>query len=75
MDSLRLLIIGAGAIGCFVGGKLASAGHAVTLVGRARTAAALQTGGLQLYAADGTVERVPFGQRGCLCPGGLSRHV
>ncbi len=58
MDSLRLLIIGAGAIGCFVGGKLASAGHAVTLVGRARTAAALQTGGLQLYAADGTVERV-----------------
>jgi 2-dehydropantoate 2-reductase len=59
MDSLRLLIIGAGAIGCFVGGKLASAGHAVTLVGRARTAAALQTGGLQLYAADGTVERVP----------------
>ncbi len=58
MDSLRLLIIGAGAIGCFVGGKLASAGHAVTLVGRARTAAALQTGGLLLYAADGTVELV-----------------
>ncbi len=59
MDSLRVLIIGAGAIGCFVGGKLASAGHAVTLVGRARTAAALQTRGLELYAADGAVERVP----------------
>ncbi len=59
MDSLRIFIIGAGAIGCFVGGKLASAGHAVTLVGRARTAAALQTRGLELYAADGAVERVP----------------
>ncbi|MYC94834.1 MAG: 2-dehydropantoate 2-reductase [Caldilineaceae bacterium SB0661_bin_32] len=59
MDSLRILIIGAGAIGCFVGGRLASAGHAVTLVGRARTTAALQTRGLALYAADGAVERVP----------------
>ena len=59
MNSLRILIIGAGAIGCFVGGKLASAGHAVTLVGRARTAAALQARGLQVYAADGSVERIP----------------
>ena len=59
MDPLRILIIGAGAIGCFVGGKLASAGHAVTLVGRARTAAALQSRGLELYSADGAVERVP----------------
>ncbi len=58
MDSLRILIIGAGAIGCFVGGKLASAGHAVTLVGRARTTAALQARGLELHAADGGVERV-----------------
>ncbi len=59
MDSLRILIIGAGAIGCFVGGKLASAGHAVTLVGRARTTAALQARGLELHAADGAVERIP----------------
>lgn len=59
MDSLRILIIGAGAIGCFVGGKLASAGHAVTLVGRARTVPALQARGLELYTADGAVERVP----------------
>ena len=59
MDSLRILTIGAGAIGCFVGGKMASAGHTVTLVGRARTAAALQSRGLELYSADGAVERVP----------------
>lgn len=31
---LNILIIGAGAIGCFVGGRLAAAGHKVTLVGR-----------------------------------------
>ncbi len=55
MSSLRILIIGAGAIGCFVGGKLASAGHSVTLVGRARTSAALQARGLKLHAADGAV--------------------
>lgn len=31
---LNILIMGAGAIGCFVGGSLAAAGHNVTLVGR-----------------------------------------
>ena len=59
MDPLRILIIGAGAIGCFVGGKLASAGHAVKLVGRPGTTAALQSRGLELHAADGAVERIP----------------
>ena len=58
MSSLRILTIGAGAIGCFVGGKLASAGHSVTLVGRARTTAALQAHGLKLHAADGAVQSV-----------------
>ncbi|MDE0197768.1 MAG: ketopantoate reductase family protein [Caldilineaceae bacterium] len=59
MDPLRILIVGAGAIGCFVGGKLASAGHAVKLVGRTDTTAALQSRGLELHAADGAVERIP----------------
>ena len=59
MDPLRILTIGAGAIGCFVGGKLASAGHAVKLVGRPGTTAALQSRGLELHAADGAVERIP----------------
>lgn len=31
---LNILVVGAGAIGCFVGGRLAAAGHQVTLVGR-----------------------------------------
>jgi len=33
-DRLNILIMGAGAIGCFVGGSLAAGGHRVTLVGR-----------------------------------------
>ncbi len=31
---LKILIVGAGAIGCFVGGRLAAGGQAVTLLGR-----------------------------------------
>ena len=31
---LNILVMGAGAIGCFVGGSLAGQGHQVTLVGR-----------------------------------------
>ena len=58
MGSLRILIIGAGAIGCFVGGKLASAGHGVTLVGRARTTAAVRARGLELHAANSAVQTI-----------------
>ena len=35
---MRFLIVGAGAIGCLVGGKLAQSGQDVTLVGRANLA-------------------------------------
>lgn len=31
---LKILVVGAGAIGCFVGGQLAAAGQCITLVGR-----------------------------------------
>jgi 2-dehydropantoate 2-reductase len=50
---VNVLIIGAGAIGCLVGGKLALAGHAVTLVGRPRFAATVQSQGLLLHDAGG----------------------
>ena len=33
-DSIRVAVIGAGAVGCFFGGMLARAGHQVTLIGR-----------------------------------------
>ncbi|RIK42328.1 MAG: 2-dehydropantoate 2-reductase [Chloroflexi bacterium] len=50
---MKILIIGAGAIGCLVGGKLALAGHEVTLAGRPRFAAAVQVQGLLLHDIDG----------------------
>ena len=33
-ESIRVAVLGAGAVGCFFGGMLARAGHDVTLVGR-----------------------------------------
>ena len=52
----RILIIGAGAIGCFVGGRLAIAGHDVTLVGRPRFVNAVRARGLELRAVSGRPE-------------------
>lgn len=45
---MKTLIVGAGAIGCLLGAKLALAGADVTLAGRQRTVAAVQTNGLRL---------------------------
>jgi 2-dehydropantoate 2-reductase len=45
---VKILVIGAGAIGCLVGGKLALAGEEVTLVGRPSFAAAVAENGLRL---------------------------
>lgn len=51
---MNFLIIGAGAIGCLVGGKLAVAGHTVTLVGRQRFADTIREQGLVLSEAGGS---------------------
>lgn len=51
---MNFLIIGAGAIGCLVGGKLAIAGHSVTLVGRPRFVETVQEHGLVLTDASGS---------------------
>jgi len=48
---VRFVIYGAGAIGGTIGGRLAQAGHAVTLIARGRHAAALRTEGLRLRSA------------------------
>jgi 2-dehydropantoate 2-reductase len=53
---LNFLIIGAGAIGCLVGGKLAQQGHAVTLVGRPRFAQIVREQGLILREPTGNHE-------------------
>ena len=50
---MRILIIGAGAIGSLLGARLALAGHDVTLVGRPALVAAVQAAGLTLLAPTG----------------------
>ncbi|HMR62826.1 MAG TPA: 2-dehydropantoate 2-reductase N-terminal domain-containing protein [Anaerolineae bacterium] len=45
---LKILVLGAGAIGCFVGGRLAAAGHQVTLLGRPPLMNKIATDGLKL---------------------------
>ncbi len=49
---MRLLIIGAGAVGTFVGARLAYAGHSVCLVGRLSLLDAVRTSGLTLIEPD-----------------------
>jgi 2-dehydropantoate 2-reductase len=45
---LRVAVIGAGAVGCFYGGMLARAGHAVTLIGRAQHVQVFERDGLRM---------------------------
>ncbi|TAM12583.1 MAG: 2-dehydropantoate 2-reductase [Nevskiaceae bacterium] len=45
---LRVLVFGAGSVGCYLGGRLAAAGARVHFVGRARIGAELAGGGLVL---------------------------
>ena len=51
---MRLLIIGAGAVGCFLGAKLGLAGHRVTLVGREHLSEAVARHGLVLVDSMGS---------------------
>ncbi len=52
---MRFIIVGAGAIGGTLGGRLALAGAEVVLVARGAQLAALRAGGLRLEAPDGAV--------------------
>ena len=45
---MRIAVMGAGAVGCYYGGLLARAGHAVTLIGRPQHVEAVRQGGLLL---------------------------
>ena len=45
---MRVAVMGAGAVGCYYGGMLARAGHAVTLIGRATHVEAMQRDGMLL---------------------------
>ncbi|MPY58127.1 ketopantoate reductase family protein [Streptomyces spongiae] len=50
---MRYIIIGAGAVGGAIGGRLAGSGHEVVLVARGSQYAALRDGGLRLRVPDG----------------------
>ncbi|MGW6062577.1 ketopantoate reductase family protein [Streptomyces sp. NPDC055189] len=57
---MRYIIIGAGAIGGTVGGRLAESGHDVVLVARGAHYEAVRDNGLRVRTADGTVvHRLP----------------
>jgi len=53
MTHLRILTLGAGAIGTYVGGSLALAGHKVIFVERPQVAAEIRSRGLRLLLEDG----------------------
>jgi 2-dehydropantoate 2-reductase len=56
MSTVRYVIYGAGAVGGAIGGRLAQAGHSVSLIARGAHAAALKERGLELRAPDEKVE-------------------
>ncbi|MGW2519378.1 ketopantoate reductase family protein [Streptomyces sp. NPDC001617] len=51
---MRYIIIGAGAVGGAIGGRLAGAGHEVVLIARGAHHEALRDGGLRLRVPDGS---------------------
>lgn len=57
-DRLRVVVFGAGSIGCYLGGRLAAAGAAVTLIGRERLGRELKAHGLHLTDLHGGDRRV-----------------
>ncbi|WP_327113166.1 NAD(P)-binding domain-containing protein [Streptomyces sp. NBC_01341] len=57
---MRYIIVGTGAVGGAIGGRLAEAGHEVVLVARGTQYAALRDGGLSLTTPEGTrTHRLP----------------
>jgi 2-dehydropantoate 2-reductase len=61
---MRYVIVGAGAVGGTIGGRLAQHGHQVVLVARGQHAAALAADGLRMVAPDGEqVFRLPVATR------------
>ena len=59
MSSRRIAVLGAGSIGCFVGGMLARGRHSVALVARPRVIDEIKRNGLRLTSADGLDDVVP----------------
>ena len=56
---MHFIVLGAGAIGCYVGGRLAAHGHSVCLVGRPHALAHIAAHGLRVTDLDGFDRTVP----------------
>jgi 2-dehydropantoate 2-reductase len=56
---MKIAVIGAGAIGGFVGTQLAHAGEDVTFIARGATLEALKTRGIRVIMSDGSEKAVP----------------
>jgi 2-dehydropantoate 2-reductase len=56
---MRIAVIGTGGVGGYFGGRLAQAGHDVTVVARGRQLAALRERGLRVQASAGAFEVAP----------------
>jgi len=70
---MKIAIVGAGAIGGFLGGRLAGVGEDVTFIARGANLAALQSQGLRLIGEDGSEEPArPV--RACATPAEAGRH-
>ena len=59
---MNYVVLGAGAIGCYLGGRLAAAGHSVTFIGRPRVIATLRQHGLTVTDLDGFKAHIPGDQ-------------
>ncbi len=59
---MKTIVLGAGAIGCYVGGRLAAAGQHVSLVGRPRILDELSVVGLRVSDANGVDVVMPTAQ-------------
>ena len=59
-DNPKIVVAGAGSIGCFVGGVLALAGRDVELMGRGALAERVANDGLHISDNDGLDERLSF---------------
>ena len=56
---MRILVVGAGAVGGYFGGRLAQAGRDITFLVRARRAKEIEAGGLQILSPHGDVTLHP----------------
>ena len=56
---MHFIVLGAGAIGCYVGGRLAAHGQVVTLVGRAHALQPIAARGLRVTDLDGFDRTMP----------------